>query len=113
LAKTYPYPHETNSLTGTGLSSPTSDQRVYWTDPDLAKITRLRLLSDSYCKWWDVSYCWGELKDGTTVRVQLPFPTLRKIGRSGVDRSQIVQYAQADKLYVKRLGIFDAISTCY
>lgn len=113
MASTYPYPHETNTLGDTGLSSPTSGITVYWTDRDLDKITRLRLRSDLGCSFWDVGYCWGVLKDGTEVRVQLPFGQLRKFGRAGVDKGIIIREAQADRVYAKRLGIFDAISTIY
>lgn len=114
MATTHPYPHETNTLGDTGLSSPTSGITVYWTDPGLDKITRLRLLSDFGCPFWDVGYCWGELH-GTAVRVQLPFHQLRKFGRSGVDKGIIIREAKADGVYAKRLGILndDIISTCY
>lgn len=111
---TYPYPHQTNNLSDTNLASPTGPT-VYWTDPDLAKITRLRLLSDIGAPFWDVSYCWGELTDGTTVRVRLPFSQLRKFGRAGVDKGLIIRAAKNDGVYAKRLGILndDIISTCY
>ena len=82
-------------------------QKVYWSDPDLKKITRLRLLSDPGFPFWDVSYCYGELKDGTAVRVSLPFHQLRK-GRVNAD---IIEAAKADGVYAKGLGIFEVIST--
>ena len=81
---------------------------VEWTDPRLAKIERLRLLSDPGYPEWDVHYCYGRLKDGTAVKVDLPFDRLLK--RRTIS-SQIVEYAQKDKVYAKGLGIFGAIST--
>jgi hypothetical protein len=91
------------------------ERTVDWTEPGL-KILRLRLLSDPGFPMWDVSYCHGVL-DGEPVSVQLPFSQLKKkaahYGR-GYDKSimtQIVDYAKADGIFAKNLGIFDAIST--
>ncbi len=81
---------------------------VEWTDPQLAKIERLRLLSDPGYPVWDVHYCYGRLKNGQAVKVDLPFDQLRK-NRS--INSQIIEYAKKDGVYAKGLGIFDAVST--
>lgn len=80
---------------------------VWWGDPHLVKITRLRLLSDRGFPFWDVSYCWGRLDDGRNVRVTLPFHQLAK-GKSISSRL----YEQCVKAGVngKRLGIYDAVS---
>jgi len=85
-----------NSLEGT----------VDWTDKRLAKITRLRLLSDPGYPAWDVSYCYGQLKNGANVKVDLPFRQLPKRGVIGT----ILKYAKKDGVYAKGLGIFDNIS---
>lgn len=76
-----------------------------WTTKGL-KVTRLRLLTDSYCPFWDVSYCDG-LLDGKYVRVLLPFSQLKR----GQVAKQIVEYAKSDGVYAKGLGILDCIST--
>ena len=55
---------ETNPLPASG--HPERHGRVYWDDPRLKRITRLRLLSDPGFPLWDVSYCYGVLHDGTT-----------------------------------------------
>lgn len=81
---------------------------VLWTHPDLKRIIRLRLVSDRGFPWWDVSYCYGEMKDGTTVRVSLPFDQLPK--NKPVNAS-ILEHAKRDKVYAKGLGIFDVVST--
>ena len=82
------------------------EETVEWTDPRLKKITRLRLLSDGGYPAWDVSYCHGELQDGTPVWVELPFSQLPK----GQVRGAIVQHAKRDRVYAKGLGVFEAIS---
>jgi hypothetical protein len=84
-----------------------STRIVDWTDKSLKRITRLRLLSDPGYPAWDVSYCHGELKDGTLVHVQVPFSQLPKRNMNKV----IIHYAQKDKVFAKGLRIFDAIST--
>jgi hypothetical protein len=76
-----------------------------WTQPGL-KITRLRLVSDPFLPFWDVSYCDGEL-DGKYIRVQLPFSQLPKRNY----KHAIVQHAMRDCLYAKGTGILDNIST--
>lgn len=78
-----------------------------WSDPDLAKIVRLRLLSDPGFPFWDVSYCYGQLKDGTYVNVALPFYNLPKKNMMGA----IIEHAKKDGVFAKQLGVFDAIST--
>jgi len=78
---------------------------VDWTEPGL-RITRLRLLSDPGFPLWDVSYCHGTI-NGEHVDVLLPFDQLPKKGM----RSEIVRYAQKDKLFAKGMGILDNIST--
>jgi hypothetical protein len=103
---------ETNPL-GSG-GHPERAGRVYWDNPRLKRITRLRLLSDPGFPLWDVSYCYGELDDGTMVDVDLPFSQLNKsVGRWGTGALQkdIIRHAKRDKVYAKGLGIFNAIST--
>jgi hypothetical protein len=79
------------------------DGEVYWADPSLAKITRLRLLSDPGFPYWDVSYCYGIRKDGTECRVSLPFHQLNKRRW----KSEIVEWARKDGIYALGLGLFD------
>lgn len=75
-------------------------------DPDLEKITRLRLLGDSdgwAYPYLDVSYCYGKLKDGTHVRVDLPvyhFP------KRGLKRA-LVEMAKEAGVFAKGLGLLD------
>lgn len=97
-----------------GYKGPEARGTVYWTDKNLARITRLRLVSDPGFPMWDVSYCWGVLKDGTEVEVSLPFSQLDKTpGRwnTGAMQKDIIRHARRDRVYAKGLGIFSAIST--
>lgn len=81
---------------------------VDWTDRELAKITRLKLLGlgDFGCPVIDVSYCHGVMKDGSQVLVSLgdryQFPR-----RSW--KSAIIDAARADRVFAKGLGLFDAV----
>ena len=108
--------HETNSLRDRGFIEPDAWQKhlatfaktsVNWSDPRLARITCLRLVSEPRCPVWDVSYCHGQLHDGTNVVVQLPFGQLPKRGM----RRAIVRWAIQDKVYAAGLGVFDNLST--
>ncbi|HYQ62540.1 hypothetical protein [Actinophytocola sp.] len=81
--------------------------------PDLVEVTRLRLLSDPGCPFWDISYCYGLLKSdadhpaGVPVRVDLGVYQLPKRGF----RRTLVELAQANNVYAKGIGLLDNIST--
>lgn len=77
-------------------------------DPELVKITRLRLIGASReYPYWDLSYCYGELRDGTNVRVDLGE---YRFGRYTY-KHELVELCKAAGRYGKGMGIFDAIST--
>lgn len=100
--------YETNPIINPdAYQYPAKDKIVKWNDPSLNLITRLRLVSDWGFPCWDVSYCHGELHDGTIVRVHLPFYQLEKRNI----KSQIINYAKRDNVYAKGLGVFNALST--
>lgn len=84
-------------------------EKVRWDDPRLARITRLRLLSDPGFPFWDISYCHGELRNGEPVDVMIPTPT-GQLPKKGM-RKHLVELAKRDGVYAKGLGVFDAIST--
>lgn len=75
-----------------------------WSDPDLARVTRLRLISDAGFPVWDVSYCDGVTKDGRPCTVQLPFHQIPK-GKGALQRF-IIAHAKKDGVYAKGLGLF-------
>ena len=72
-------------------------------DPDLVKIVRLRLLTDPGFPYWDVSYCHGELRDGTPVRVNLPVHQFKRSNLKG----EIIAMAKAAGVYAKGMGLLD------
>lgn len=76
---------------------------VYWSDPNLNKVFRFRVLSDSNFPFYDVSYCYGTLKNGENVRVSLPFHQLRKARW----KSELIEWAKRDGVFAKALGFFD------
>jgi hypothetical protein len=73
-------------------------------DPRLAKVLRLRLIGYHRYEYprWDISYCYGELKDGTRCRVQIPLSTLSRNWRA-----DLVNWGRANKVFVKGLGVLD------
>lgn len=79
-------------------------RQVPWTDKQLVRVLRFRLLTDPGFPVWDVSYCYGEMADGTRVRVVLPFDQLRKRGWQG----HLLEYARRDGVHARGLGFFDA-----
>lgn len=82
------------------------DIEVDWNDPTLKTITRFRIIGCSgYYPYWDVSYCYGQLKDGTHVRVHLPFYRLPRNWKPAV-----LEAAKRDGVYAKGIGIFDNVS---
>lgn len=99
--------HETNPIQKGYHDDYHNAPTVDWTDKQLFKVTRLRLLSDHGFPFWDVSYCHGILKDGTLCRVQLPFSQLPKRNMNAT----IIECGKRDGVFAKGLGVFDAIST--
>ena len=96
---------ETTGMTGHEYHAQ-FNKSVLWYDKRLAKITRLRLLSDPGFPLYDVSYCHGVLKDGTKVRVGLPFSQLPKKNWKKV----VIDHAVRDRVFARGLGVFDAVS---
>ena len=83
---------------------------VKFEDENLVKILRLRLLSDqgwSY-PYWDVSYCYGEMRDGTRVHVILP---VRRFSKYASLSGQLDQMAKRAGRYAKGMGLLSAVST--
>lgn len=92
---------ETNTLADTGIDHRATDNNrdTYWTDPDLARIIRIRLISDPGPIPYDVSYILGVLTNGTQVHVKVPFFQLGK--RTYL--SEMYDHAKRDGIYLNRL----------
>src|SRR5262245_38576752 len=59
-------PVETNPITDEHKRiREAASETVELGDPRLSRVTRLRLVTDPGFPLWDVSYCYGRLKDGT------------------------------------------------
>lgn len=103
------YPFETNGLDLVGISHDDTDnsEDVYWTDPRLEAIIRIRLISDPGNWPWDVSYVLGRLEDGRQVHVKVPFFQLTRHRYL----SEMVAAAKAEGVYLKGLcgGDIDAV----
>jgi hypothetical protein len=76
------------------------------TDPDLARVDRLRLVSDFDTPWWDISYCWGTMKDGTAVRVDMEGIEITRGKGKSITR-QVVEHCKELGVYAKGLGLLD------
>lgn len=95
---------ETNSLTEEHKRiREEASETVDLHDARLARIVRLRLVSDPGFPLWDLSYCYGRLKDGTYVRVRLP---RFQFGKRTL-RTELLAMCREAGVYGKGLGIFD------
>jgi hypothetical protein len=81
-------------------------ETVAWDDPQLKRVVRLKLVTDPGFPFADVSYCYGDLADGSPVRVRLPF---HQLPRKGLHKA-IVTHAVRDGVHAKRLGVLDAVA---
>lgn len=79
------------------------DGTVKLGDPRLARIARLRLLSDPGFPYWDLSYCYGVLRDGTKVRVSLPRHQFSKRSL----KQELIDMCREVGVYGKALGLFE------
>jgi hypothetical protein len=86
-----------------------TDRTVMLSDPDLVKIDRLRIIGFNKYEYprWDLSYCYGTLKNGDLIRVDLDDPGYIK----GNYKAHLVELCQKAGKFGKDLGIFDAVST--
>lgn len=91
---------ETNSLIG---EHPCHSLQGSATLGEVAKVTRLRLLTERGYPFMDISYCYGEMADGTPVRiVDLPMHLSRK-----APKADLIAWAKAEGAYAKGLGLLD------
>lgn len=97
---------ETNNIADARYTSEDVDyaRTTDLSDPRLVRIDRLRLLTDPGFPWYDISYCWGTLDDGTHVPVILPVSQFLKRRALKV---QLVAMARQSKRFAKGLGLLD------
>lgn len=96
---------ESNHWDGTQVQEWLDDigETVDLADPRLARIARLRLLSDPGFPFWDVSYCYGVLKDGSRVRVRL---TRHQFSKRAL-KAELIDMCREAGVFGKGLGLFD------
>lgn len=81
---------------------------INWESKELKEITRLRFISTSGHRNWEVSYCFGMDNNGNEVNVSVPFYQIPK-GKGNIHKV-ILDHAKEDKVYAKGLNIFNVIS---
>lgn len=79
------------------------EQTVELSDARLVKITRLRLVTDPGFPMYDLSYCYGELRSGEPVRVNLPEWQFSK----RTLKRDLIEMCRAAGVYGKGMGILD------
>lgn len=72
-------------------------------DPRLTRIVRLRLLTDPGSPFFDISYCYGQLKDGRYVRLSGAPQSISRRNPKG----DLLAWAKEEKAYAKGLGLLD------
>lgn len=80
-----------------------ASETVDLADPRLARITRLRLVTDPGFPLWDLSYCYGRLADGTDVRVRLPWHQFSRRNLKG----DLIAMCKEAGVFAKGLGLLD------
>lgn len=76
---------------------------VYLGSADLIQIDRIRFVTDQGYPFLDLSYCWGTLRDGRHVRVQLD---ITRFGKRTY-KAQLIALARAAGKYAKGMGMLD------
>lgn len=94
---------ETNPLVDGREYHKARQETVTLGDKRLARVTRLRLLTERGYPLMDVSYCHGVLKDGTPVRVDLPVHQLSR----RFPKDDLIRAAKSEGVYAKGLGLLD------
>lgn len=98
-------PYETNNIADSPIQHDEVDhsRTLGLHSADLVRIIRLRLISDPGYPFWDISYCYGEAKDGTKVRVDLGVYQLSKRNMKG----DLIQAARRAGRHAKNMGLLD------
>lgn len=95
--------NETNPIWASEVTHETITDHCHLGDPRLERIVRLRLLTDPGCPFFDISYVYGVLKDGTHVRID---GAPSSLGRKTLKRD-LIAWAREEGAYAKGLGLLD------
>ena len=96
---------ETNPLWMSEATHENVDYSIdtYLGDPEIARVVRLRLLTEPGYPYYDVSYCYVQMKDGRYARLGGHIPTLSK----RFLKRDLIEWAREAKVYAKGLGLLD------
>jgi hypothetical protein len=97
--------NETNPIWASESTHENVDFEEYVTlsDPRLARITRVRLLTEPGYPYYDISYIYGVLKDGRHIRLaDAPMHLSRR-----APKADLIAWAKAEKVFAKGLGLLD------
>jgi hypothetical protein len=95
--------NETNPLWVSEVTHETVKESVRLGDPRLDRVVRLRLLTDPGYPYFDISYVYGVLKDGTHVRIDAHPGSLRR----RAIKTDLINWAREEGVNAKRLGLLD------
>lgn len=95
--------NETNPLWASEVTHETVTESVRLGDSRLERVVRLRLLTEPGYPYFDISYIYGVLKDGTHVRIDVHPGCL---GRKTIKRD-LITWAREEGAYAKGLGLLD------
>lgn len=95
--------NETNPLWASEVTHETIEEHVTLGDKRLARITRLRLLTEPGYPYFDISYVYGVLKDGRHCRID---GAPMHLGRKTIKRD-LIEWAREEGAYAKGLGLLD------
>lgn len=95
--------NETNPLWTSEVTHETITEHVRLGDPRLDRVVRLRLLTEPGYPYFDISYVYGVLKDGTHCRIE---GGPMHLGRKTLKRD-LIAWAREEGAYAKGLGLLD------
>lgn len=95
--------NETNPIWASEVTHETIEEHVTLGDKRLARITRLRLLTEPGYPYFDISYVYGVLKDGRHCRID---GAPASLGRKTLKRD-LIEWAKEEGAYAKGLGLLD------
>lgn len=97
--------NETNPLWSSEATHENVDFDIHVTlgSPEVARVVRLRLLTDPGYPFFDISYCYVLLKDGRYARLS---DTPMSLPRKGL-KGALIQWAREEGVNAKALGLLD------
>jgi hypothetical protein len=97
--------NETNPLWTSEATHENVDFSIHVTlgSPEVARVVRLRLLTEPGYPYFDISYCYVQLKDGRYARLS---DTPMSLGRKTLKRD-LIAWAREEGAYAKGLGLLD------